>query len=426
MRKSVTIIFLSLCLLCSFPGILVFDASACTIAVVSGKGTPDKRPLLWKNRDKDGVEWVNNEVKFFFNDAKQSSLDDNFGYIGIADADGPGHGPTEDTNLWSGTNDHGFAICNSYAYPTNPYFSSQNGPFMKKALMECKSVKDFHDFLIKWDEGHLTANFGVIDAQGRAAIYEVYRYEDGKNTVFLWECFDADDAEHGYIVRANYTQWEGGSTGNDRKQRAEALIEQAYQSGELTHEYLLRHVARDMVDVPVPPSQYDDYNTTNFINRYRTRCCTVVHGVKYPEDPIFTTFWTLLGEPAFAAALPLFSFAHSVPFEVIAPLDQMAPMNSIIENNELRCYDHNYAPYTDIWAWPLYSEVNGHPAIRDYTLAMEDHTFALTRDVLHWLSQIKRYKVPEDFQVYQDFTSNQVYTNYINEEFIPWEYDTYK
>jgi hypothetical protein len=296
---------------------------------------------------------------------------------------------------------------------------------MKKALMNCKTVKDFHHFLINWDEGHLTANFGVIDAVGEAAMYEVYRYEDGENTVFLWERFDAAKAEHGYIVRANYTQWEGGSTGDDRKQRAEALIEDAYLLNDLTHEYLLRHVTRDMVGVPVPPSPTEQYNTTNFINRYRTRCATVVHGVKYPEDPIFTTFWTMLGEPAFATAVPIFSFAHSVPFEVIAPLNLMAPMNSIIQDNELRCYDYNHSADTTIWAWPLYSDVPGHPAIRDYTLAIEDHTFKLTRLYLDWLSQIKRFKVPEDFQLYQDFTSNQVFTNYSNEEFIPWEYETY-
>ena len=42
-------IFLMLGLLAAFT--LAEPAKACTSAVVSGKATPDGRPLLWKNRD---------------------------------------------------------------------------------------------------------------------------------------------------------------------------------------------------------------------------------------------------------------------------------------------------------------------------------------------------------------------------------------
>lgn len=36
--------------------------SACTSAVISGKVTPDGRPLLWKNRDTD---FLQNSVRYF-------------------------------------------------------------------------------------------------------------------------------------------------------------------------------------------------------------------------------------------------------------------------------------------------------------------------------------------------------------------------
>ena len=36
--------------------------SACTSAVISGKVTPDGRPLLWKNRDTD---FPQNSVRYF-------------------------------------------------------------------------------------------------------------------------------------------------------------------------------------------------------------------------------------------------------------------------------------------------------------------------------------------------------------------------
>ena len=44
---------------------LLFTAvpsSACSSVVISGKVTPDGRPLLWKHRDSD---YLQNSVKFF-------------------------------------------------------------------------------------------------------------------------------------------------------------------------------------------------------------------------------------------------------------------------------------------------------------------------------------------------------------------------
>ena len=45
--------------------VLLFTAvpsSACSSVVISGKVTPDGRPLLWKHRDSD---YLQNSVKFF-------------------------------------------------------------------------------------------------------------------------------------------------------------------------------------------------------------------------------------------------------------------------------------------------------------------------------------------------------------------------
>lgn len=412
MRKKLTVSFMVLFVFFSYLGFLALEAPACTIAVVSGSATPDGRPILWKNRDKDGYQWVNNEVKYFTDLTKTS----NSGYIGVVDADAVGHGSTENTHVWSGINDNGFSICNSYAYAG---FGTENGPFMKQALAQCETVDEFQKFLINWNQGNLTANFGVIDAEGGAAIFEVYRYE-GNPLVFNWERFDAKNEPHGYIVRANFTQWAGGSTGLNRKQRAEELIEEAYTANNLTHEYILRNVSRDMITVPEKPAFDEEYDTTNCINRYRTRCCTVVQGVDYPENPHYSIMWTILGESAFGVAAPLFSYAHSVPDEFVSPWNVMAPMNYIIQDRELRCYDDN-AYDTYIWAWPLCNPWNGSPAIWKYVFAIEDYTFKKTRAQINLWKSMNRIPVPKDFMKYQDYTSYMVYKNYDLEEFKPWK-----
>jgi len=405
MQKIITFPLLTLFILLLFSG-FPLEAPACTIAVVSGSATPDGRPVIWKNRDKDGYQWVNNEVKFFVD---PSSTDPNNGFIAIVDADAAGHGSTENTEVWSGVNEAGFAICNSLA---SPGFDTDNGPFMKAALAECLTVGEFETFLINWDEGPLSANFGVLDGEGAAAIFEVYRSPSSPTS---WERFDAGDEPHGYIVRANYTQYAGGNTGNDRKLRAESLLEEAYAAGTLSHEYILRYVARDMVTVPEDPEFEVQYDTTNCINRYRTRCCTVVQGVDYPENPNYTVMWTILGEPALGVAVPLFPFAHSVPYEFVAPYNVMAPMNGIIQDREFRCYSDNYNDHS-IWAWPLCNPWNGSPAIWDYVFAIEKDVLKETRAYIDWLDSIKRIKVPEDFQIYQDKTSYLVYKRYDQEE----------
>ena len=74
-------------------------AEACTSAVISGKITPDGRPLLWKNRDTDNVQ---NAVKYFSGEK--------YAFIGIVNSvDNP-------TEIWIGTNTAGFAIMNTQSY----------------------------------------------------------------------------------------------------------------------------------------------------------------------------------------------------------------------------------------------------------------------------------------------------------------------
>ena len=81
--------------------ILTWDyAAACTSAVISGKITPDGRPLLWKNRD-TGFE--QNAVKYF--------TSGKYPFVGVVNCD-----VDEPDEIWIGTNSEGFSIMNTQSY----------------------------------------------------------------------------------------------------------------------------------------------------------------------------------------------------------------------------------------------------------------------------------------------------------------------
>ena len=74
--------------------------SACTSAVISGKVTPDGRPLLWKNRDTD---FPQNSVRYFSGEC--------YPFVAVVNSveDNP-------TDVWIGTNAAGFSIMNTQSF----------------------------------------------------------------------------------------------------------------------------------------------------------------------------------------------------------------------------------------------------------------------------------------------------------------------
>ena len=74
---------------------------ACTSAVVSGKVTPDGRPLLWKNRDTD---YLRNHVAYIKGEK----------YNFIADVNSANFPALKEA--WMGTNSVGFALMNTQPY----------------------------------------------------------------------------------------------------------------------------------------------------------------------------------------------------------------------------------------------------------------------------------------------------------------------
>jgi penicillin V acylase-like amidase (Ntn superfamily) len=172
--------------------LFVGNSYSCTTAVISGKATEDGRPLLWKLRDTDYLE---NYVKQF------PATDGKYAFIGLINSI-----DTLANEVWGGNNEVGFAIMNSASFNVNLEDSvktkSQPGFFMKKALEICKTLEDFEKLLDNTAKPMgLAAHFGVIDANGGAAFYEVNNY--------TWTKYDANDpkvAPKGYILRTNFSE----------------------------------------------------------------------------------------------------------------------------------------------------------------------------------------------------------------------------
>ncbi|MFA6923687.1 MAG: hypothetical protein WC223_05475 [Bacteroidales bacterium] len=278
------------------------ELTACTTVIISGKYTPDGNPLLWKNRDGDKFQ---NKIMYF--------TDGKYNYTGLVNSiDKTGK------EIWCGTNSKGFAIMNAASYNLKDINDTTKimdleGLFIKKALKTCASLKDFETMLDTMTKPlRVEANFGVIDAQGGAAFYEVNNFSVAK--------FDANDPKIsplGYIVRTNYsfTGRRNIDNGYIRFATADELFSNAAATNDLTVKYIFKYVARclkhsltktdlsrNLSDNPEDPDYvyFEDY-----IPRYSSLSSIVIQGVKKGTSPEFTTMWTVLGFPLCSVVIPV-------------------------------------------------------------------------------------------------------------------------
>ena len=276
------------------------QTEACTTAIVSGKYTSDGRPLLYKHRDTGSLQ---NKLMHF--------TDGKYSYVGIVNStDNVGK------EVWGGYNSAGFAIMNSASYninPTNEGNEEREGIVIKMALQRCATLADFEKMLAELPKPmHLSANFGVIDADGGAAYYETNNMGYKK--------FDANDlstAPMGYIIRTNYS-FSGErdrDMGLSRYQSASDLFYKASLANGLNYKFLLQDVSRCLMHGITGVNLYDlmpdngdkpvYYPFRDFIPRHSTSSVIVVQGVKNKKTVDQTTMWTILGSPLTTPAMPV-------------------------------------------------------------------------------------------------------------------------
>ena len=275
-------------------------ACACTSAIISGKVTPDGRPIMWKNRDTGNLE---NCVRYM--------KGEKYGFIAITSYD------DNPKSVWMGTNDTGFAIMNTLSYNLNEDkgegSSVRNGSVMKRALEICATVADFRHYLDTLSRPmNVRTNYGVIDTQGNGSYFEV-------NSTSYVE-YDVNDplvAPHGFIVRSNYSfsgQLNEGA-GYVRYQEAQEKLFTASASGEITPRWLFSNLSRSfhnpLLGIDLKDGKHNKPETSgwfveqDFIARQKTSCAVVIQGVRPGEDASFTTMWTVIGYPPVTPAVPV-------------------------------------------------------------------------------------------------------------------------
>lgn len=263
----------------------------CTSAVVSGRVTPDGRPLLWKHRDASDL---NNRIVHF--EAEGGKLE----FVGLVNGV-----DTMANEVWAGYNTSGFAIMNTASYNLKNDTSSlsdREGVVMKQALGECRTVEDFARLLDSLPRPiGVEANFGVIDALGGAAYFEVNSYE-----VFR---YDVKDSPDGYLLRTNYSVSGRPNEGYGyiRYDNGARLFSRAASERSITPEWITGICSRSFYHTLLGRDFTTDTWVVDqdFIPRRSTSASVVIEGVKSGESPVFTTMWTMLGYPPCSVVLPV-------------------------------------------------------------------------------------------------------------------------
>ncbi len=315
--------FLAIALVLSFfrPG----PGHACTTAVISPGASALNRPMLWKNRDTD---FMNNKVIF----VSESPLS----YLALVNAD-------DRSGRWAyaGLNSAGFAIFNSMAYnlpEKSGEMKDLEGTIMADGLRKCSTVADFENYIRENLGPSLgsKANFGVLDAAGETALFEVSNHAYEKHL--------AHDFPEKYIINTNFARSGEAKTGAGylRFARASYLFSQILP-GRISHRQILSQFSRDtghaLVQQPAFP-QFKDISgkkpfwidTHDTIDRESTSAAVVVCGRLPGRENSLATLWVMLGEPLFTIAVPMWVEAGAAP----APLAQGEKAAMYLESNRLR------------------------------------------------------------------------------------------
>lgn len=296
---------------------------SCTTFLMSGKYTPDGRPILYKHRDTGTLD----NALVFFTDGK-------YQYIGMVDSK-----ESWKQEVWGGFNSAGFAIINSAAYNNNygdtTKFADQEGVVMKLALMSCATLADFEKMLAEMPKPlGVDANFGVIDAQGGAAYYETGN--------FSFKKIDANDpalAPYGLLIRTNhsFTGTPDAGGGYIRFAAASEALNMALAQKKLDPQYLLNSISRNLkhsltgvnlrADLPADEATTTFRNFEDFIPRTSSASVVMVIGAAKGEDPDNAMMWTLTGFPLTTVAVPVWvSAGRNLP-QVLSMKENMhAPL----------------------------------------------------------------------------------------------------
>lgn len=275
--------------------LLISAAYACTIGVASPDITSNGRAMLWKTRD----------IGSFPDNFLDWNQDSVYSFLYVRDS--------RDSLAWMGVNDQGFCIANSFVQrqvEDRPIFN--NGLLIYYLLGNCASIEQMDALLDTLDitSQVLSGNFGVIDASGAAAVYEISWNQVQK--------YDAAQADEGYIIRTNFSLITGGDEGIERYNRSQDIINNLAAEDNLNANALIQQHFRDFsdedsqqIDIPFYDRWFYDrpwgyIKTNDSICRAIAASAAVFTGVLPDEPPQSTSMYALLGNPATSVFLPYF------------------------------------------------------------------------------------------------------------------------
>lgn len=302
---------------------MLLPGLACTSAVISGKATPDGRPLLWKHRDTGDLE-----NKLVFIEGSKYDL------VGVANTN-----DTLSTQIWMGANEVGFAIMNTASYNLNEGQTcdvpdDQEGLFMRAVLEVCADISEFEAFMdSSQGEWGLAANFGVIDANGGAAYYEKGYYDYKK-----YDVTDPKLAPEGYLIRTNFSMsgTEDKGYGFIRHDVTSDLFSKQekisidFILGEATRNFKHGLLGYDLRNGPRPKDREDEKYVLfqDYVVRRYSASTLLIQGVLPEEDPLLTTLWTVLGWQPVTMVTPVWVRSQDLlPSLVTSDAGAIAPIN---------------------------------------------------------------------------------------------------
>lgn len=331
-----------------------YQTSACTVAVISGKYTKDGRPLLWKNRD---TNYINNQI-MFFNEGK-------YDFMGLVNS-----GDITGKSVWMGQNSVGFAIMNSASYNLNigdsTKLSGAEGRIIKEALATCKTVEDFEKYLDNLSKPtRLEANFGIIDTNGGAALYEL-----NNNGYVKFDANDPKVAPFGYIIRGNYSfmgSYGEESSGYIRYNTVNEQFYNAMSTNSFDAQFIIQDVTRGLKNSLTKTELYRDYgdipeNTPtytffhDFIPRKSSSSACVIQGVKKGGNPDYSTLWSVVGFPLTSIAVPTWVKGERTFPEILKRNDKLE--DSPICNAALTLKSEMFNIRWGKWAAKYYVNIN--------------------------------------------------------------------
>ncbi len=308
---------------------------SCTTAVISGKHTEDGRPMIWKLRDSDSFK----NKMMYFETVKYSFI----GLVNSEDAQGE--------QVWGGSNVEGFSIMNSASFNVNlkdtSSFKDQEGYFMRKALETCKTIHDFEELLENTPKPMgLAAHFGVIDAGGGAAFFEVNNY-----TFTKFDANDAAQAPQGYILRTNhsFTGKKDIGYGFIRLQTAKDIFYMAESKGQLNDKTIVQDFSHCFKHAVLNEDFREKYNVIphgehfinsgDFITRHGSASAILMKAPAKNQDTDMTCIWTTIAYPNTCVALPVWPKGGAdMPNILIADADKNCDLNNWAMQLKEDCY----------------------------------------------------------------------------------------